>query len=425
MKIRSILENDRKLIITLYVLALAFRLGIIVLAAWNRGLHFENAQIAQYIISGQGYIWDWYKTIPPQPTAILPPIYTYFIAFFMAVFAEPSRWIYLAQALLNSLGVIPSFYLGKLLWDRKTGAVLAALFAFFPEMAYMPTKMISEPLVIPLIITMFFVYFRYKQFSYDSSYLKHFFLFGALCGLAVLVKTSVSFIILSFGLCILFAKNFKINRIKSLILMAIGVIIVISPWSVRNTIVFDKFVPIRTMYGFNLWRGNHPGATGTPRFDTKTTIENAMDPVYRKYIETSHPYTELELDQFYYDEAVKFIKENPGEFIKLTFKRILYYIFFDPTHPLTMNPVYLGGHLFLLVFGIWGAILLKKRRELDSIFLVVPLVALFFYAPVVMLPRYRLFFTIALLFLSSIPISRVLLKNPRFNFLERKSNQDT
>jgi hypothetical protein len=172
------------------------------------------------------------------------------------------------------------------------------------------------------------------------------------------------------------------------------------------------------MYGFNLWRGNHPGATGTPRIDPDNVIESALDPKYRKYIEENHPQTELELDKFYYDEAVRFIKDNPGEFAWLTVKRILYFITFDPTHPLTRNVVYLGGHLFLLVFGFWGAILLRRNNRLDNIFIILPLVALFFYAPVIMLPRYRLFFTMVLLWLSSVPIASVLLKSKRFDYLD-------
>ncbi len=418
MKISRLFRSDGSAITTAFLLALLFRIAIIILVAWDRGIHFENAQIARFIVSGQGYIWDWYGTILPQPTAILPPIYTYFIAFFMAIFENSSLWIYFSQAILNSFGVISSFYLGKLLWDRRAGVVAAFLFALLPEMAYTPTKMISEPLVIPIIIFILIVYLKMKKKLDTEKIGKGFLLLGMLLGLAALIKMSVTFILLSCGLGILLSRGISKATLKSIILIGLGFGIVVSPWSIRNTVVFKKFVPLRTMYGFNLWRGNHPGATGTPRIDPDNVIESALDPKYRKYIEENHPQTELELDKFYYDEAVRFIKDNPGEFAWLTVKRILYFITFDPTHPLTRNVVYLGGHLFLLVFGFWGAILLRRNNRLDNIFIILPLVALFFYAPVIMLPRYRLFFTMVLLWLSSVPIASVLLKSKRFDYLD-------
>jgi 4-amino-4-deoxy-L-arabinose transferase-like glycosyltransferase len=421
--LKYIFENDRRALIFIYLMALLFRVAIIVAVAWNRGVHFENAQIAEYIVSGQGYVWDWYKSIPPQPTAILPPIYTYFLAFFMAVFANPARWIYLAQAILNPLGIIPSFYLGKFLVDRKTGIIVAGLFALFPEMAYAPTKMISEPLALPLVILAIVLYLKTKKGLESSMKTGGFFWLGLFLGVCALVKMTMSFILLSCVLGILLTRGISRLSIRSIVLMGIGFVIAVSPWSIRNTLVFDKFVPLRTMYGFNLWRGNHPGATGTPRIDPQNSVESALDPRYQKYIEDNHPQTELELDRFYYEEAVRFIRENPAEFAWLTLKRIVYFITFDPTHPLTRNVVYLGGRLFLLIFGFWGAILLRKEKNLDNIFIVIPLVALFFYAPVVMLPRYRLFFTMVLLLLSAIPIGKVFLKGRRLEFLNEPSTR--
>ncbi len=419
MKINQFIKKDKNILVVVFLSALLFRVAIFIVLAWDSGLHFENAQIAQYIIQGQGYAWDWYGQIPPQPTAILPPIYTYFLAFFLAFFNDPARWIYISQAVLNSIVIIPAFYLGKLLWDRKTGIVAAATFAFFPEIAFGPTKMVSEPLLIPLIIFILVLYLKAKNSLYTGNAGKCFFRLGCLLGLAALVKASAFFILISFGLGIIISNGVKRPVFKPLLLMAIGFCIVISPWSIRNTIVFNKFVPMRTMYGFNLWRGNHPGATGTPRINPTTPVEAALDSEYKEYIEKNHPLTELGIDAFYRDEAIKFIKANPGEFVRLTLKRALYFFTFDPTHPLTRNIVYIAGHLFLLWFGFWGALIMKKNRMFDNIFILIPLVSLLFYMPVVILPRYRLFLTLMLMLLSTIPIATVFLKSKRFDYLNQ------
>jgi hypothetical protein len=45
-------------------------------------------------------------------------------------------------------------------------------------------------------------------------------------------------------------------------LLVVGVVLVLSPWIIRNAVVFDAFVPLSNNGGDNMCVGFHPGATG-------------------------------------------------------------------------------------------------------------------------------------------------------------------
>lgn len=53
-------------------MALMIRLIVIYIYAWNIGLHFEFAEIAENIVLGHGYSWNWDGMVPLQPTAAFP-----------------------------------------------------------------------------------------------------------------------------------------------------------------------------------------------------------------------------------------------------------------------------------------------------------------------------------------------------------------
>jgi len=404
---KRLLDKNWQILALIYVIAVIARITIVCLYSWNTGLHFETVQIARYLINGYGYSWDWYKMIPPQPTAILAPLYTYFIALFMMIFDEPARYIYIVQAVLNSLVIIPGYFLGKYYGGTKNGLILAIILGVFPEITYMPVKMVAEVISIVMVFLGIYLYLKYKDDLIANHKTTGFIWLGILLGIATLIKDNSAFIFLACFIGLLFIRiNYKI-WLKAAFLFGLAFTLTISPWLVRNYIVFDKPV-FRTMYGFNLWRGNHPCATGTGRLANGFGSETCLDQKYLDYIEKNHPSTELGIDKFYKDEAIKFIKADKMRYAELTLKRLFYFIVIDPTHPLTKSFVYISGYIFTMVFGIWGGIILYRRKKLDRIYILLPILFIIAYVPVIIIPRYRLILIWLLLILSSISITGIL-----------------
>jgi len=399
----------------IYILAVLVRLLLVYIFSWNRGLHFESVQIAEYILKGYGYWWDWYKMIPAQPTAILTPLYTHFLALFMYLFDEPAKYIYIAQALLNALIIVPGYLLGKNLGGTKNGLILALLVAVYPEIAFMPARMVAETITIVLVFYSVYLYLKYKTLLLTEGKVIGFGALGVILGLTTLAKENTAFVFLACFAGLLFINTKKTSWLKAAFILGLSFTVTLSPWLIRNYMVFDKPV-FRTMYGFNLWRGNHPGASGTGRLSPESISEASLDPEYQKFIDENHPNTELGIDKFYFDEAMRFIREDPMRYAWLTTKRMIYFLVIDPTHPLTRNALYIGGYLFVAIFGVWGGIILKKRKQLDRIYILAPAITMACYVPVIVLPRYRLILIWILLILSSVALANIV---ARIKLLDR------
>jgi hypothetical protein len=82
--------------------------------------------------------------------------------------------------------------------------------------------------------------------------------------------------------------------------------------------------------------------------------------------------------------------------MQLCWKRLTYYLWFDPTHPLAKNLVYRVSYVLALILGIPGIVLAVHRHKMDTAIVLAFFGFLALYVPVIVLPRYRI---IPLLFL--------------------------
>ncbi|MGE5591296.1 MAG: glycosyltransferase family 39 protein [Bacillota bacterium] len=88
-------------------------------------------------------------------------------------------------------------------------------------------------------------------------------------------------------------------------------LVVLLPWTVRNTVVFHRVVPVDTVAGLNLLIGNHPRANGT--FSAVDYLD-----AYQKAVWNPN---EAERDKLFMAEAVRYIRSHPGAFLTLTLLR--------------------------------------------------------------------------------------------------------
>src|SRR5208337_2502763 len=135
-------------------------------------------------------------------------------------------------------------------------------------------------------------------------------LYGALWGIGALTNASVlSLAPFLFGWLLWELRKQSIPWLKPLstavVLFALGV----APWTLRNYLVFHKFVPVRSNVGLMLWFGNHPGARGID-----TTLSPFANPEeatsYRRMGEIAYMTAKKH-------EAVTFIKSHPARTLGL------------------------------------------------------------------------------------------------------------
>jgi hypothetical protein len=105
------------------------------------------------------------------------PIYYYFLAFIWFFTRNPINFMIIWSLMLSTM--IPIGYLlGKTIWDKKLGLIIAALFAFHPTLINQ-SKELLQPFLLPLfsLLFLFFLSKFYKRKSLLSFCLSIFFLF--------------------------------------------------------------------------------------------------------------------------------------------------------------------------------------------------------------------------------------------------------
>ena len=133
-------------------------------------------------------------------------------------------------------------------------------------------------------------------------------LVGIVTGVGVLVRPSLLFVPL---IWIMYSFSSRQSLSRSLIAttIAVGVtVVVIAPWTVRNAVVLDAFVPVSTNGGSVFYRANNPLASG----GFATTGARDIDALKGN---------EVEWNRTGFEWGLQWIKENPADFLVLAAKK--------------------------------------------------------------------------------------------------------
>lgn len=376
----------------LFAVGFVLRLAVTLFFSDYQTLSFEYSRIAQNLLNGKGFSWDDDGFMPMQPTSLFPPLYVYFCAFFM--FISPHSFLpqYVVQALVAASGVIPAYLVGMKMFSRNTGWIFAALYTFYPELVFVHSRPVPEFVYVVLCLWILFFYLLLLEKPAGSvSAFKISLLLGVVGGVGLLTKEGTSVLLAAVMIAIALKKRPFLLSLRSHILPAILVaILCVAPWTVRNWAVQGRFIPLRTGLGMNLWVGNHPGATGTARTMEEKVIRYELPPDYAAHFLSGLPDDEQDRDDYYRAEAMRFIRDDPTRYLNLCVKRLGYFLWFDPTHPLARNTVYRLSYLLLLLFAVLGIALALKSKRLDMVLPIMFAGFLALYVPVMILPRYRI-----------------------------------
>lgn len=321
--------------------------------------------IAINIVNGQGYREDLDIDVA-YDTAIarIGPLYEYFLAGIYKIFGHHYEAVWLIQAALHALTAY-LIYLICLLIFRETekrqqiALIAAAIIGFYPDLIEISSMLMTETFYLFLVCLMLYIFFYYfDKYKFWSAMA-----LGAVSGLAVLARPPVLFFIPVILFC--FFKKSKI--LLGLVFLAV-LLLVFTPWTVRNYKIYDRFMPFGTGGNFNFEIGNYHGATGE------------QEPSLEQY-EFRSTHTMVESAGQSIKQFKSFIWNYPAEFLKLTLLRINKY--FSVTRPMGFwfYQKGIGQLLFifssafasviLFVFGLGGFIQSLKQRNPQLSYLLV------------------------------------------------------
>jgi 4-amino-4-deoxy-L-arabinose transferase-like glycosyltransferase len=307
-------------------IALVLRLGWILIghtyrfkpAPYNFNFGWEMGSIGASIASGQGFGNPFGP--PTGPTAWEPPIYPYCTALVFLAFGIYSKASAIVLLSLNStfsaLTSIPIFFIARRIFSERVAIASAWAWALLPNVIAWCTRWVWETslsaLLLALAVWLALALEELEGFEW-------FCIFGLLWGAIALNGTSMLAFLPAAGLWVWYRRAQCGKRsLAGVVLASLVFLASISPWLVRNSRTFGRFIFIRDNFGAELRLGNGNGASGTIMDD----LGPPQDPyAMRQFLEMG----ELEYIAMRKQQALDYIRADYSRFAGLSLKRLVYF----------------------------------------------------------------------------------------------------
>jgi 4-amino-4-deoxy-L-arabinose transferase-like glycosyltransferase len=227
--------------------------------------------------------------------AYWPPGYPFFLSPWLLVF-DSKLAVTLSQLALYLAGAFGCYKLAKMLSGEQAGRLAALLFALWPNLIALTGTPEKEALVLAILPWVCVGVIRPQLLSMALA--------GLALGFAILVQPSLQFLLIAFAVLIPLLHGWR--KLHGAILLLVCAAAVIAPWTLRNYQQFGQFVLVSANGGDVLYRANNPLADGgyTPVGEIDFSA-----------------YDEVEKDRLSKQRAVEWIKQNPGDFLKLVVEK--------------------------------------------------------------------------------------------------------
>lgn len=217
---------------------------------------YETGRIALSIAQGHGFGSPLFANT--GPTAWMTPVYPYLVAAVfkgLGVFSKGSALVILSfNALTSALTCLPIFFFARKSFGERAGVWAAWIWAIFPYSIYWPVERIWDTWLATLLLAILFCVVLHLA---ESNRVRDWLGFGALSGLAALTDPVVLSVLPILALWALWRLHQQRKRwLIPAIVAVLAVILVVSPWFVRNEMTFHRFIPFRDNFNLALRVGN-------------------------------------------------------------------------------------------------------------------------------------------------------------------------
>ncbi len=277
---------------------------------------FETGSIAASIATGHGFASPF--GTQTGSTAWIGPVYPYLCAAIfkmLGVFTPASAAaIFALNSLFAALTCIPLFLLAERAFGRTVASWTGWLWALCPLFLRWPITWVWEISFSVLLACTLLV--AAIQAS-ESRSLRTAAAFGLLSGVAALTNPSLLTVIAIAWLwmCVQRHRAGK-HWARAALISALIAAALISSWMVRNQVVFGKPIFIRGNFWFEFALGNYHLSNGMGWGGRHPTLNRAEFRSYQKMGEVA--YVDAKRAQ-----SLEFLRQYPGEFLRLTAQRIL------------------------------------------------------------------------------------------------------
>jgi len=387
----SWLGNRRRVELAIFLLALAVRLAWVgTIESTYRDLIGPDARsyddLAIKLLEGKGLRkWD-YQGLYNDPnralivTSFRPPLLPIVLAGVYGV-AGHHFWVArVAMALLSAATCVVVSRVARRVFGAEVAAVAGALLAVYPKAVYYSGMVVTENLYLFLVAMLVALLLAAGEAERGAWRWP---LAGAVMGLATLCRSALLGFPVFAALWVWVVRPRKRRAVGEVALLALGFVVAMGPWWVRNAALHGRFVPATTEGGLTFWVTNREGADGSGHVDYSS--------VRGKFEDLS----EAEIDREFYRLGRAQVRAHPGAFVRLAAGK---FVRFWRLWPHASEPsvglaaAIMAGVSFtpVLLLAAWGALLsVRQWRPLLLIYLLIAYYTLL-HMVYMAITRYRL-----------------------------------
>jgi 4-amino-4-deoxy-L-arabinose transferase-like glycosyltransferase len=317
----------------------------------------EAASIGESLAKGRGFGNPFF--VQTGPTAWMPPVYPLLVSGVFRLFGVYTKTSALALLSLNSLfsalTCLPVFALARIGFGERAAKWAGWGWAFFPYAIHFSSGFIWPTTLTTFLLPVLILWIlRLESAGGPRAGL----CFGLAGGVAALNDPIVFSVLPALAVWLYWRRRQKGYPWKvPATAMAVGFVLIVAPWFVRNYRTFHIFVPFRPIFGLELHIGNHGDASHfAPGADHPS---NDKEELLAYSTMGERAYMEMKKAQ-----AVEFITSHPAWFAGVTVRRIFYMwtsfwsldAEFQAQEPFDLANVFLTTVVDLIAFaGLWRA----------------------------------------------------------------------
>ncbi len=298
------------------VLALALRLVWIAYSDW-RPLPDDDAfrydWFARRLAEGEGFVH-----LNGNPTAFWPPGYALLVAPLYALFGPEPLWAQLLNAVLAAGTVVLTFALGRRALGDGAALNAAGIVALFPSLILFTGVTLSETAFT--FFALLGLWLLVTERGHGPLGVRTLTLAGGVIGFAALVRgQALLFPLVALPFWYKASRDWR-ETVRRFALVSACAGAAVLPWTIRNAIQMNAFVPISTNAGVDLWIGHHDGASGRGQMaDALVYSRPDLDSVAG----------EVAVNAAGFRQAIRFALEQPLTELQLLPKKLFYLYYHD------------------------------------------------------------------------------------------------
>ena len=251
------------------------------------------------------------------PTALWAPGYPLLLA---GTFLLPGDDLVAARGLnvLAGLALVAGvYYLGSRLWNRRAGLLGAALVALFPSDIFFSSLVLTESLFVAMAVGFLCLSLAWTM-PPDAPLVRVAALGLAAGALAMVRPEGIAFVGVTALVWLVLHRSWR-NLLARLCLVALGILVFVVPWTVRNSMQLGWPVIGTTGLGQVLLQAHNPEAGGQPDF-------GAVHRLWGYYKVIPRPEREGRINNDAVKESISYALQNiPREFSLVPLRLAAFY----------------------------------------------------------------------------------------------------